>query len=134
MGTPTTPTTPTPRPRRRRGVRWVLGAIALVIVLLVAGWFVFQQLSEPDDPSAFYTPPSELPAGAPGTIIRSQSLGSLANGSEAWRVLYTSTAPDGSPIAVSGVVAAPAGAAPEAGWPVVAWAHGTTGVVPRCAP
>jgi len=112
----------------------VLGTIALVLVLLVAGWFVFQQLSEPDDPSAFYTPPSELPAGPPGTIIRSQSLGSLGDGSEAWRVLYTSTAPDGSPIAVSGVVAAPAGAAPEAGWPVVAWAHGTTGVVPRCAP
>ena len=112
----------------------MLGAIAVVPVVLVAAWFVFQRLSEPDPPSAFYTPPAELPAGPPGTIIRSQSIGSRADGSEAWRVLYTSTAPDGSPIAVSGVVVAPPGAAPDNGWPVVAWAHGTTGVVPRCAP
>lgn len=148
MGTPTpdppapsptpspTPTSlpSTPGPRRRHRGRWVLGAIALVLVVLVAGWFVFQRLSEPGDPSAFYTPPAKLPAGPPGTIIRSQSLGSLTNGSEAWRVLYTSSAPDGSPIAVSGVVAAPAGAAPDGGWPVVAWAHGTTGVVPAVSP
>ncbi len=138
MGTPTstpTPTPPaTPGPRRHHRARWVLGAIAVVLVVIVAAWFVFQRLSEPDPPSAFYTPPAELPAGPPGTIIRSQSIGSRVDGSEAWRVLYTSTAPDGSPIAVSGVVVAPPGAAPDNGWPVVAWAHGTTGVVPRCVP
>jgi acetyl esterase/lipase len=38
------------------------------------------------------------------------------------------------PIAVSGVIIIPAGAAPAGGWPIVAWAHPTTGIVPRCAP
>ena len=49
-------------------------------------------------------------------------------------MLYTSTDPEGAPIAVSGVVVAPDGGPPEGGWPVVAWAHGTTGVDRRCAP
>jgi acetyl esterase/lipase len=35
---------------------------------------------------------------------------------------------------VSGIVIVPAGQAPAGGWPIVAWAHPTTGVVPRCAP
>src|SRR6202034_4644864 len=37
-------------------------------------------------------------------------------------------------IAVSGIVIVPAGHPPAGGWPIVAWAHPTTGVVPRCAP
>ena len=49
-------------------------------------------------------------------------------------MLYTSTDPEGAPIAVSGVVVAPDGQPPQGGWPVVAWAHGTTGVDRRCAP
>jgi pimeloyl-ACP methyl ester carboxylesterase len=49
-------------------------------------------------------------------------------------VLYASTDPEGQPIAVSGVVWLPAGSPPEGGWPVVAWAHPTTGVDRRCAP
>src|SRR5690625_5966931 len=28
----------------------------------------------------------------------------------------------------------PRGEAPEGGWPVLAWAHGTTGIADRCAP
>ncbi|WP_188546591.1 lipase family protein [Rhodococcoides trifolii] len=51
------------------------------------------------------------------------------------RVVYTSTSGvDGSPTQVSGVVAVPPGAAPEGGWPIVSFAHGTTGVKPECGP
>ena len=49
-------------------------------------------------------------------------------------MLYRSTTPDGKPIAVSGVIIIPAGTPPPNGWPIVAWAHPTTGMVPRCAP
>jgi acetyl esterase/lipase len=32
------------------------------------------------------------------------------------------------------VIIIPAGTPPAGGWPIVAWAHPTTGIVPRCAP
>jgi acetyl esterase/lipase len=38
------------------------------------------------------------------------------------------------PILVSGVVIVPPGDPPPGGRPIVAWAHPTSGVVPRCAP
>jgi len=85
-----------------------------------------------DDP--FYTPPSPLPSEAPGTLIRAEAIEPFAEGTQAWRVLYVSQAVDGTPIAVSGMVAAPAGAAPEGGRDVVTWSHGTKGVVDRCTP
>jgi pimeloyl-ACP methyl ester carboxylesterase len=52
----------------------------------------------------------------------------------AWRILYRSTGLHGEPIAVSGVVIVPFGAAPSGGRPVIAWAHPTTGIVEQCAP
>jgi acetyl esterase/lipase len=60
-------------------------------------------------------------AGAPG-------------GAATYRVLYRSTGLKGEPVAVSGVVIVPPGPVPAGGRPVIAWAHPTTGVVPRCAP
>jgi acetyl esterase/lipase len=55
-------------------------------------------------------------------------------GATAYRVLYRSTGLNGEPIAVSGTVIVPAGPKPPGGWPVVAWAHPTSGIVPICAP
>ncbi|MCM6775217.1 lipase family protein [Nocardia sp. CDC159] len=49
-------------------------------------------------------------------------------------IRYLSTAPDKSTVEVSGAVFLPKGQAPENGWPVVAFAHGTSGVAERCAP
>jgi alpha-beta hydrolase superfamily lysophospholipase len=82
---------------------------------------------------AFYTPPSPLPRKAAGTPIRTQAIGA-PRGARAWRVLYHSRAVDGADIAVSGVVVAPVGSPPAGGRPVVAWAHGTTGLADQCAP
>jgi len=96
--------------------------------------FLFVWWAQPPAPSAFYTPPDPLPAGSPGTIIRDDGIDDVGDGQRAWRVLYTSTDPAGAPIAVSGVVVAPDADPPDGGWPVVAWAHGTTGVDRRCAP
>ena len=72
--------------------------------------------------------------GPPGTIIRQEPLQGAPEGAAAYRVLYRSTGLDGRPIAVSGVIIIPAGPVPLGGRPIVAWAHPTSGVVPRCAP
>lgn len=51
------------------------------------------------------------------------------------RVVYTSTSGvDGSSQRVSGTVFAPEGTAPEGGWPIIAYGHGTTGVLEDCGP
>ena len=105
-----------------------------ILVPILVAWLLFSAWVQPGAPSAFYTPPDELPGGPAGTIIRDDVIRDVGAGQQAWRVLYTSTDPEGAPIAVSGVVVAPDGQPPEGGWPVVAWAHGTTGVDRRCAP
>jgi len=84
--------------------------------------------------SEFYSPPDPLPSEVPGTLLRAEAIEPLAEGSKAWRVLYVSTAVDGTAIAVSGLVAAPTEPAPAAGYDVVTWAHGTKGVSDSCAP
>ena len=88
--------------------------------------------SRGDDP--FYTPPEPLPSAEPGTLIRAEMIEPFAENTQVWRVLYVSQAVDGTPIAVSGLVAAPIGAPPEGGRDVVTWSHGTKGVWDRCTP
>jgi hypothetical protein len=118
---------------RRWAVRGAIG-IGVVVAILVGGWAVFQVVSQPAEPSAFYDAPDPLPDGPPGTVIRHERVETPATGQRAWKVLYTSTDPQGDPIAVSGIVAVGEGAAPAGGRPVVGWAHGTSGVASRCAP
>jgi acetyl esterase/lipase len=115
-----------------------LDAKRLALAAIVAGGVAFgiaaAGTSAATAQSAFYRAGDAEIAGAPGTIIRRESMLGAAAGASAYRVLYRSTAPDGKPIAVSGVIIIPAGKPPARGWPVVAWAHPTTGIVPRCAP
>ncbi len=85
----------------------------------------------------FYRAPSPLAPGPAGSIIRSMvipSAGQLPPGAVAYRVLYHSESIGGSDIAVSGMVVVPGGAPPKTGFPVVTWAHGTTGLAEQCAP
>ena len=84
----------------------------------------------------FYEPPQPLENAVPGTLIRSEPFAgySLPTGARAVRILYHSRALNGDDIAASGVVLIPAGTAPQGGWPVIAWAHGTSGVARMCAP
>lgn len=81
--------------------------------------------------------PDPLPPGAPGDLIAEAPFDSdgFRFAVEAHQVLYRSTDRDGRPIAVSGIVLVPVGVAvPAGGRDVVAWAHGTTGLVDGCAP
>lgn len=72
--------------------------------------------------------------GEPGSIIRIEPLAGAPLGASAFRVLYRSKDRAGDLIAVSGVIVVPRGRAPRGGRPVVAWAHGTTGIARNCAP
>lgn len=89
--------------------------------------------------SAFYLWQDVLPA-TPGSMLREEPLSptqSQAAASENLRILYTSTNGVGGHdrmVAVSGALYLPDGTMPGGGWPIVAWAHGTTGIADVCAP
>ncbi len=81
----------------------------------------------------FYVVPDPLPAGQPGDLIRTQPLKD-DNGDTGLRIMYHSTDVNGTDRAVTGVAYYPTDEAPEGGWPVLAEAHGTTGIASQCAP
>jgi hypothetical protein len=87
--------------------------------------------------SPFYAWSSDVPS--PGALLRSEPLPAdlvLENASKSERILYSSTnGLDGKTrIAVSGALFWPKGDPPAGGWPLMAWAHGTVGAAPKCAP
>jgi len=87
--------------------------------------------------ASFYRPPDPLPYAPAGTIIRRQALATqpgLPAGTQSWRVLFHSTSESGGDLAESGVIVVPGGIPPRGGFPIVSWAHGTTGVASGCAP
>ena len=81
----------------------------------------------------FYDVPDPLPAGEPGDLIRTMPV-DAPPGEVGLRVMYHSTDAEGEDRAVTGVVYHPTAAPPEGGWPIVAWAHGTSGLAAPCAP
>jgi pimeloyl-ACP methyl ester carboxylesterase len=88
---------------------------------------------------AFYTPPSPLPGKTHGDLIWSRSAETannmrLSGSTRNLLVLYRSTGIEGKPVAESGIVSLPNRRAPKGGWPVITWAHGTTGLADQCAP
>lgn len=87
--------------------------------------------------SAFYTPPTRTSAkrhGAPIWARRLTGSAALKPAASNTLVLYRSTDAAGRPDAVSGTITIPKGRAPKGGWPILTWAHGTTGIADQCAP
>jgi hypothetical protein len=82
---------------------------------------------------AFYDPPNPLPAGQPGDIIWSRTATSPVADTDAWQILYLSSAVTGAATAVSGTLIVPT-AAYSGTRPVVAYAAGTQGWGDQCAP
>lgn len=87
--------------------------------------------------SAFYTPPSPLPVGRPGDVIRRQTLPPVP-GATVQRIMYLSTNQQGKQVPVTGVVLTPL---PELGrqgaggsHPVVVETPATRGLADSCAP
>lgn len=86
----------------------------------------------------FYSWTSALPS-KPGKMLRTETAPvevSIPEAGRAERILYSSTdwRDPARQVAVSGIIFFPAGKAPKGGWPVIAWAHGTTGIADVCAP
>jgi dienelactone hydrolase len=81
----------------------------------------------------FYRVPDPLPKGRPGQLIRVQAVKADATAVTV-RVMYHSRDVTGDDRAVTGIITYPVAAPPTGGWPVVAWAHGTSGLSTRCAP
>jgi pimeloyl-ACP methyl ester carboxylesterase len=125
------------RKKSKRSRRWLPITLVVPVALLVAaltGWAILVHGSRRPAPGAFYVSPSPLPAGPPGTIIRTEAIDGFTSGATAYRVLYKSTGFDGRPAAVSGLILVPESMPPAQGRKVVAYTHGTVGVVPSCAP
>ncbi|WHU45938.1 lipase family protein [Gordonia sp. L191] len=80
------------------------------------------------------------PGEGPGSVVSAETFNGLPistklAGVKAFRVTYRSTdATTNSPTVVSAVVVAGTGDAPRGGRPVIAFAHGTTGINMPCAP
>lgn len=110
--------------------RALLAPFLAVTLLLAEGcWMV-----EPSAPGPFYNIDNAALTGSPGDILRVEEYPGAPSGARAWRVLYRSTGLKGEPIAVSGVIIAQENSTPGEKRPVLAWAHGTTGVTSHCAP
>ena len=85
-------------------------------------------------PDAFYDPPPDVPR-KPGELLRSEPLKDvmLPAGVRGWRILYATTVDDSTPATAVATVFAPTD--PPAGpRPVLAWEHGTTGLLKKCMP
>lgn len=110
-------------------VRVVLGLV--VVVALGLGWLWW--ISRPAEPTSFYDTPETLPK-APGTLLDSEEFNrAVPAGAEAHLIKYTTTDATGDEHVATATVLVPTAKA-DGPRPVLAWAHGTTGVVPGCAP
>jgi Secretory lipase len=72
----------------------------------------------------------------PGRLLRSEDFTGydLPAGVQVKRILYVSKSELGHPTVASAIVITPTRSVPTGGWPVLLWAHGTTGVAPQCGP
>ncbi len=114
--------------------RTIASAVALVLAMgAVYGSAQLLGGTPQPAPDAFYTAPNELPSQR-GELIRTEPLTiGVPAGARAWKMLYTTTRPDGSPAISSGTILAPADH-DETTLPLLTVSHGTTGVVSGCAP
>lgn len=118
------------RLRRIGHVAGAVGALAVAVVLALASAGLRAGAPVVD---GFYTAPDELP-DSPGVLVRVEPFTRMIpDDAQAWRILYTTTRDEGVQAVASALVVVPEHAA-DGPLPVIALAHGTTGVDRRCAP
>jgi pimeloyl-ACP methyl ester carboxylesterase len=121
----------TPR-RLRKSLVVVVVALLAALGTQVASATAAPVLPGPLDDS-FYTPPSPLPSGNPGDVVRwrpSVALLNLAN-ANAWEVMYLSTNALGQRNTVTGTVLVPKNVDPATA-PIAGFAVGTQGPAFKC--
>lgn len=105
---------------------------ALLVALALLGVSSTLRSGSPS-PDAFYGAPDDVPS-EPGSLLRAEPFDrAIPDGARAWRILYTTTRDEGEAAVASALVVAPRSPEPDP-LPVIAWAHGTTGASPGCAP
>lgn len=79
---------------------------------------------------------SDIVSKNPGSIlsIQEENTDLFTNASQRFLITYHSRGVHSEPIVTSGYLLLPKGKVPKEGWPILAWAHGTTGVADTCAP
>ncbi|MFC4375907.1 alpha/beta hydrolase family protein [Nocardia halotolerans] len=77
--------------------------------------------------------PGAEQAGQPISVEALSAAATLPGSARAERLIYRSTTVGRAPTTTSAAVYFPPGEAPEGGWPVIAWAHGTVGLGDDCA-
>lgn len=116
--------------RRWWHVARAAAALAATVLLVLVSARFHAGNPTPDD---FYTAPDTVPS-EPGQLLRSEPFDrAVPEGARAWRILYTTTRDEGDPAVASAIVVAPQ-TQPAEPSPMIAWAHGTTGVAEGCAP
>jgi len=89
-------------------------------------------------PAVAAVPARARPSGAPGTVVSAAPLRRglwLPNTtSRAFKLRYVTTDARGRRALSTGTLFLPKGRAPRGGWPVISWAHGTSGLADKCAP
>lgn len=133
-------------PFLRQSLRRLLAVVAFVVPLCAV---VPAAHANPEDfglppfkYSEFYIPPSPLPAGKPGDILKaepmdfSRAITKPPRGTIGWRVMYLSTSALGKPIAVTGTVLLNPNIVPKEGVdnrPIVSYGNEAQGLGDNCA-
>lgn len=124
-----------------RFYRWMWAVVAAVLLLVHSIPSIHADEATPavvpavnSPATSVYDRPITIPK-TPGVLLSSEPLagGAIPDGAQAWRIKYSTTAPDGSPTTAVATVLAPADL-PEQPMPVVAWNHGAVGLVQSCLP
>lgn len=116
----------------RRITTAVASALALVLAVTLGGVSYWLHEGRPDELGALEIP-TEVPK-EPGKLISFAEFDTnVPRGASAWRILYTTTRDDGKPALSTALILA-SDNLPSGPRPVIAWAHGTTGIETRCAP
>lgn len=132
--------------RGRRASR----TVSLAVVCVSSSWFAEPATASPGAssgtgrnlvagvtihaPDAFYNPPAHA-SRQRGALLRSEPLKgvSLPDGLRGWRILYATSVDDKTPATAVATVFAPIHP-PPGPRPVLAWEHGTTGLLQKCMP
>ena len=113
-----------------------LSLFAVISILILAWKVIAAPHALAEGAAPFYVWQEDVPSDA-GVLLRHEPLEEklvLSEASAGVRILYSSHGWNDLPVTVSGDVLIPKGIAPEGGWPVLAWSHGTMGVADLCAP
>ncbi|MGW0182213.1 alpha/beta fold hydrolase [Nocardia sp. NPDC003345] len=80
---------------------------------------------------------AEAPTDHPGTVVSSHVLAEtelITSAAKGYRIIYRTTGQRDEPEVSGGNIYLPGGEAPPGGWPVISWAHSTSGIARGCAP